>query len=483
MKKICPNCGKEVDPEEKYCPFCHFNLVNNDETMVTVNIGLLGLKNNESTKKDEEKIQSEKKESDAKPEKKKQPEKAVSKSNEDKKRKIEKNEIIPSPLPPKKKPMPLPKSKKKKFHFKWSILIEIVVAVIAILVMVGTNYYSCKAQISRIETGLKNGEVNNVVTNGKVPLTAKNLTPLKEYYKNNPAAYKKLKKSLMGKNNLPIKLIKQGHYFLFFPRYVVQLPTYELNVVNDYHHSTVTVNGMKFVKKQKVFPGAYNIEAKSSYLGQIAKFKKTVNVWKDQTAEVNLNAKTIKVQGMPNGKLYLNNHNIGKLDKKGNLVLEDVPLTKPFSMYVAKKQKGKLVKTKQVRDVPAVIKGSKNVAVLKLDWQQSKNVGKLLEDNFNYPNSKDFIGGSKNKSYVELRTLVSNWRNSPNLTKYHANITVNNKSLNDIRYSVEFNFAFNKNGKRYKRVQVMKFRSASARSTSKGLKIKTIGGGRIVSSK
>ncbi|EGF36364.1 hypothetical protein AAULH_08573 [Lactobacillus helveticus MTCC 5463] len=41
----------------------------------------------------------------------------------------------------------------------------------------------------------------------------------------------------------------------------------------------------------------------------------------------------------------------------------------------------------------------------------------------------------------------------------------------------------NKNGKRYKRVQVMKFRSASARSTSKGLKIKTIGGGRIVSSK
>lgn len=152
-------------------------------------------------------------------------------------------------------------------------------------------------------------------------------------------------------------------------------------------------------------------------------------------------------------------------------------------MYVAKKQKGKLVKTKQVRDVPAVIKGSKNVAVLKLDWQQSKNVGKLLEDNFNYPNSKDFIGGSKNKSYVELRTLVSNWRNSPNITKYHANITVNNKSLNDIRYSVEFNFAFNKNGKRYKRVQVMKFRSASARSTSKGLKIKTIGGGRIVSSK
>ncbi|WP_249357347.1 zinc-ribbon domain-containing protein [Lactobacillus helveticus] len=90
MKKICPNCGKEVDPEEKYCPFCHFNLVNNDETMVTVNIGLLGLKNNESTKKDEEKIQSEKEKSDTKPEKKKQPEKAVSKSNEDKKQKIEK---------------------------------------------------------------------------------------------------------------------------------------------------------------------------------------------------------------------------------------------------------------------------------------------------------------------------------------------------------------------------------------------------------
>ena len=64
MKKICPNCGKEVDPEEKYCPFCHFNLVNNDETMVIVNAGLLGLKNNESTaKKDKEKAQAEEKNS------------------------------------------------------------------------------------------------------------------------------------------------------------------------------------------------------------------------------------------------------------------------------------------------------------------------------------------------------------------------------------------------------------------------------------
>lgn len=71
MKKICPNCGKEVDPEEKYCPFCHFNLVNNDETMVIVNVGLLGLKNNESTaKKDKEKAQAEEKKSVAKPEKK-----------------------------------------------------------------------------------------------------------------------------------------------------------------------------------------------------------------------------------------------------------------------------------------------------------------------------------------------------------------------------------------------------------------------------
>ena len=102
MKKICPNCGKEVDPEEKYCPFCHFNLVNNDETMVIVNIGLLGLKNNESTaEKDKEKVQAEEKKSVAKPEKKKQSESKTIVSKSDK------------------KPTPLPKFKKKKFHFKW----------------------------------------------------------------------------------------------------------------------------------------------------------------------------------------------------------------------------------------------------------------------------------------------------------------------------------------------------------------------------
>ncbi|RVU71018.1 MULTISPECIES: zinc-ribbon domain-containing protein [Lactobacillus] len=44
MKRICPNCGKEVSPEEEICPQCGFNLYGEANPDIPTNLGLLGLK-------------------------------------------------------------------------------------------------------------------------------------------------------------------------------------------------------------------------------------------------------------------------------------------------------------------------------------------------------------------------------------------------------------------------------------------------------
>lgn len=192
MKKICPNCGKEVDPEEKYCPFCHFNLVNNEETIVTIDVGLLGRR--EVSGSDEE--------SDKPPEKE---ESATETATPPEKPKTEESKLKKS-----KKTDPVPPAHatsllKNKKHFNiWPIVSAVAILLVAVLVMGSTSFYSRKQQVNRIETAIKNDKVSHLVAADKQKITAKKLKPLSDYYKKNPKAYKKLKKDLMGKNDGPI---------------------------------------------------------------------------------------------------------------------------------------------------------------------------------------------------------------------------------------------------------------------------------------
>lgn len=192
MKKICPNCGKEVDPEAKYCPFCHFNLVNNEETIVTIDVGLLGRR--EVSGSDEE--------SDKPPEKE---ESATETATPPEKPKTEESKLKKS-----KKTDPVPPAHatsllKNKKHFNiWPIVSAVAILLVAVLVMGSTSFYSRKQQVNRIETAIKNDKVSHLVAADKQKITAKKLKPLSDYYKKNPKAYKKLKKDLMGKNDGPI---------------------------------------------------------------------------------------------------------------------------------------------------------------------------------------------------------------------------------------------------------------------------------------
>lgn len=483
MKKICPNCGKEVDPEAKYCPFCHFNLVNNEETIVTIDVGLLGRR--EVSGSDEE--------SDKPPEKEESATETAtppSKPKSPKQVKPAEQSLAKSPSKPKTEESKLKKSKKtdpvppahatsllkNKKHFNiWPIVSAVAILLVAVLVMGSTSFYSRKQQVNRIETAIKNDKVSHLVAADKQKITAKKLKPLSDYYKKNPKAYKKLKKDLMGKNDGPIRLIQDGHYLGLFPRYVVQLPTYKLQVKNDYQHTAVTVNGEHFDQAAQVLPGRYKIKAETSYLGQTAKDEKTVDVWSDQESKVKLNVGSFKVKSAPNAKDYLNNKLAAQLDGKGEKTFTDMPLTKDFSLYVAKNSNGKLVKSKMIANATAIVRKHNN-HVFDLTWGSS-SVKALLEKNFNKLNAKDFINGKKNPNYAQLKKIVRTWKKTPSLTSYKVKVKQHNKNLKSLNYSVTFDFKFNMGGTSR---QVMKFTNASIKKSQAGLKIDSIGSGRLL---
>lgn len=445
MKKLCPNCGRAIDPEAKHCPYCHFNLMNNNETIVTVDVGLLGLKKDKADKSEKE----------VSTEEKSQPQQTIDQP----------------------KSGDLPAAKKSPRDQRWLKIVLALAAVLAVLVLVGAHHYSYQQQLTRIENNLLNGKAENIIASKPTTVTATSLQPVKNYYQKNPAAFKRLKKQLANKNNNgAIKIVKQGSYFLFFPRYVLRLPTYSLSVDNPYQHTTVLVNGKKYSKQRQVLPGQYQITTKNSYLSQSIQEEKTIDVLKDTSSQVKLNVKSFKIKSTPSGTAYLNNKAVGKLDKNGVIKFTDVAMNKLFSIYVAKKYKGKLIKTKTIKDVPAAVKKS---TTLKLAWQTPVNIKALLERNFNNPKAGDFVKSSKNRSYQDLKQLDKGWNTSPGLKSYQASVTMKKKSLTDLEYLVKYTFNF-KSGKR---VQVMRFKRGTAKKTSDGLKINSIGSGSITSSK
>lgn len=448
MKKICPNCGREVDPEAEYCPFCHFNLVNNDKTMVTVDVGLLGRKRKSHFIK-------------------KKPKKAATKfAPKSKLKKTPKANPVPPAHASKIQP-------KKKMHL-WSGIGALIVLVIAVLIMGSTSFYSRKSQLNRIEDSIRNGKVDHLVAADKQKITPQKLKPLSDYYRKNPRAYKKLKKNLLGKNDGSIRVIQAGHYLSIFPRYVVQLPTYQLTVKNPYQHTAVMVNDQHFKNGAKVLPGRYRIKAENIYLGQTTKSEKTIDLWSDKASQVKLNVGTFKIKSVANGKVYLNNKLVTQLDNRGQKTFDDVPLTHDFSLYVAKKKNGKLIKSRKITNAASKIKAKQNI-VFNLPIGNS-SVQSLLERNFNKPKATDFVGGKKNSSFTQIKKIVGAFKKSPNLTSYQAKARQDNKNLSSLRYHVIFECKFNMGGTSK---QVIRFHNASVKKTHAGMKIVSIGIGKL----
>lgn len=461
MKKFCPNCGQQVEPDVEFCPNCGQRLSQAEK------------QNNERTK-------------------------------------------------PKMKRTHLSKQKKILIsvigilvlafiifyswgsnHFSEDKQINQIVA----------SLTDSKANVGQYLT----------VDNSKMAVNSDTVKPLQAYYRSHKKIVKSMKDDFKNgaERSGNAQLIQSGHYLLFFPKYMLKFHTYTPTVNTNHPDSILKLNhknvgnltgGSNSYSKKigPVLPGQYHLLVNSKVSGRNLSAASTVNIWSNNDINMNIATKTFTVASVPDGKVYINDKFAGQLDKKGELKFNEYPIAKNMTLYVTTSYKGKKLKSIEVSDMGiafnvAVEKSSDlyNITKIRIGENNSKAVYKnhgkyyvtpqwegmptkkeaeiatriALTD----PEKDDFVGGSSNPDYAKAKKIYKSLTGNGT---YISDSSVKINSLLpagkdyatvDYEIHIELNNAF-KDIKKDK--IVLKFRDAlvrEAENEGEAPKVKTIG--------
>ncbi|KRM84778.1 hypothetical protein FC41_GL000504 [Lactobacillus hominis DSM 23910 = CRBIP 24.179] len=356
-KKFCPNCGKPIKEDTQFCPNCGAEI-----------------------------------KQEVKP--------AVS----------QKQTNAASPA------VKAPMSKKKK----WSLITGIVlVAVIVILVAVGNNVYSKDKQVSHIvyELTNKNGDAASVIkpADDSVKVTKSSAKATQQNFEKLSSNRSDIENALtMSGQYQNYKLVQDGHKWLIFPNYKLEVPTYNPQVNTNHSNSELFVDGKKqgkFVKSgdmysckmDPVMEGTHKIEVRSKIHGRSLKAVSNQNINSNSEVDLAIKTGTFKVKGIPNADVYINDEKVGKLNKDGIKTFEDYPLTNGMTLYVKTKLDGKTVTSETIKNLEVDADGSTDY---KVEPQFAGSISKddaerLLTDQLNTdePDADAFVGGKDSKAY------------------------------------------------------------------------------------
>ncbi|MDF7639544.1 zinc-ribbon domain-containing protein [Lactobacillus sp. ESL0791] len=465
-KKFCPQCGNEVKITAKFCPHCGADL---------------------------SKVQ-------------------VSQTAADEPKRRQTTTASKTVKAPKR-----PMKKKTK-------VIIAVVAVLAVLFIGfytwGNNHYSRENQINQIMVNLKNPQMGlaaYVTTDDRsMKVTDSSLKPLQKYYQEHQTAANTLGSDLKNGSSSPqISLVESGRYWLFFPKYTIQLNTYTPQVKTNHENSTVLVNGKSigklsgdntdyYCKLKPLFPGKYHIEVKSPVAGRSLNADATVNVWSNKTVNLDIETATFSVNSIPKGTIYINDKSVGTLDKDGRKTFKDYPITANMELYVTTSFGKKIVKSEPVTGISAafennsndydsdddtdVISNDGNKFVISPQWSglvAKDDAEDMLESNFRDPDSDSFVGGAGNASYQELHKMDKAWDNDDKMNSYDMDcdiVSVGPASADSssVVYKIKYEFDYSDGSEKK---QVMLYHGAVFQKIGNNQKIKSIGNGKIISSK
>ncbi|WEV43512.1 zinc-ribbon domain-containing protein [Lactobacillus sp. ESL0684] len=455
-KKFCPQCGNQVNADVKFCPHCGADLTNVASRPAT--------------------------------------------AGETKKAASPKRQAVAS------KPQPV----KKKTKF---ILIAAVVVFVLFGVFYawGSNHYSRSNQIDQIMVSLKNPQMplaKYVTTDDyAMKVTDESLKPTQKYYQAHQSTANNLAIALKSGTSLDQVSLKQsGRYLLFFPKYTLHLNTYTPQVKTNHANSTVLINGQAvgqakgdgeyYQKLKPLFPGKYQFEVKSSVAKRTLKANANVNIWSNKTVNLNIKTATFTIKSLPGAKVYLNDHQVGKL-ANGSKTFKDYPITNNMEVYVTTNVGNEVLRSKVITDLPSAVAAQDDDdfsddidfddgrIILYPQWKgliDKDEAEDALEAAFNGPDSSNFIGGSDNSSYQELHKMLRGFDHNDSTDYYDIDCDVvainpapNNSS--SVTYKVTYDFE-KSNGDEH--TQVMLYKNGLFQLDGNEQKIKSIGGGTII---
>ncbi|MDF7669197.1 zinc-ribbon domain-containing protein [Lactobacillus sp. ESL0703] len=472
-KKFCPQCGNKVEASVKFCPHCGADLTDVATAQPQTKANSAKMTGQHTPPKSRQQV----------------------------------NQVAA----PKKQPL-----KKKTKVTLW--LVAIIVVLFGGFYAWGSNHYSRNNQIDQIIVSLKNpqmGLAQYVTTDDHtIKVTNNALKPLQKYYQSHQTTANNLSMNLKaGGSTSQISLVQSGRYLLLFPKYTLHINTYTPQVETNHRDTRVLVNGKSggqvkgsadsyYKKLSPLFPGKYHLEVDSVVSGRELKADSTVNVWSNKTINMNIKTATFSIASVPGGTIYINDKKVGVLSGNGSKVFKNYPITDNMEVYVTTTFGSQTIKSQLITDLPEAIDNGDSDSntsddvdfddddhvVLKPQWKgliDKSDAEDLLKSDFNDPESEDFIGGSDNSSYQELRKMLKGFDRNDSTISYDmdCDIVSINPAPNDsssVIYKITYTFEKD-NGDEH--TQVMLYKGAILQEDSDKQKIKSIGSGAVISDK
>lgn len=396
-----------------------------------------------------------------------------------------------------------------------------------------SQYYSRSNQVDRITSILpspsqKMGQYVQADTND-FKVSDEAVKPLQKYYQEHQTAVTKMNHTLKTSDeaNSYIKLVQSGHYFLLFPKYKLQVKTFQPQVETNHSNSVAKVNGKelgsfsgedgKYYKKLSlVFPGKYHFDVKSQVEGRDLKASSTVNIWDNKTVNLEIKTQTFNVKSVPGGDVYINDKKVGTLDENGEARFKSYPITRNMELYVVYHDGKKTMQSEAVTDMPTAFgtfdddydssdDGAYNDSAsddstddvtknhgeytVEPKWKgviSTDDAKDLLGKVFENADDNDdaFIDGASNKDYSDLRQQQKGWDDDDDIDSWDTDVDIeavypNSDNSCTVIYRVTYTFNYDDSDKK----QVMEFKGAVLQKDGSDEKVKTIGKGKIISSK
>ena len=421
------------------------------------------------------------------------------------------------------------KSMKKSTKILLSIVGVLLVALIGFYIW-GNSYFSLNNQVDRITSGLSDPkqDISKYVIADSQDMNVNNNTikPLQNYYKEHQTTVTKLNTNLKnGEGNSTIQLVKTGRYWLLFPKYQLRVKTYQPQVVTNHSNSQVIVNGKNigqlssnsdryYKKLSLIFPGKYHVVVNSKVAGRNLSATSTANIWSNKTLNMDIATQTFKVKSVPKGDVYINDKKVGTLDSDGETTFKSYPITRNMELYVIYNNNGKNIKSETVTDMASEFgtfsygyyddddyynddasdQSSNDVVktndgyVVEPKWKgviSNDDAEQLIGNAFSDPDDKDFVNGSANKDYNDIKSMEHSWDKSDSIDSYDTDVEIvsvypaSDKSCNVI-FRVTYTFD---NDDDTSKKQIMEYTGGIIQKVGNVQKIKTIGNGKVISSK
>lgn len=404
--KFCPKCGTERQSDEKFCRNCGYRFKNNDNS-------------NHKTSRSEA------------------------------------HSIKKSPL-----------------NTKKLVLIGLGVIIVALICFFvwGNNYYSQNNQINRIAKSLSNTNDNasTVITTSdpNLKVNSKSVKSLQLYFENNKDILNTVVNKLEHDSSISgMKLVQQGNYWLFFPKYKLDVPAAYATIETNHANSYIYVDG-KNVGKAKggngsysknvgpYFPGIHTFQVKTTVNGRnLQTNEDQAAIWgNDNEEEMTITTATFKVKSLANATVLLDGKDEGNLDSNGELKFKDYPITKGLELQVQANVNGKLITSKkmnvykQIEEDDNATLSPKFAGLISKDDAQS-----LLSQAFDQSLATSDQGASlyqnqeSNSDFKQVKKMFDGFNKDDNNLSYTTDVTIksimpdgNGKS--DVSYDVKYLF-------------------------------------------